>query len=74
MGTIEDGTLVGGLYGAVAESVAVMDKILPVRGVGIPDRYVSQGTQKELRAECGLTADEIFNVFLAENEKISKKD
>ena len=72
--TIEDGTLVGGLYGAVAESVAMMDKKLPVRGVGIPDRYVSQGTQQELRTECGLTADEIFNVFLTESEKILKKD
>ena len=24
--------------------------------------------------ECGLTADEIFNVLIDENEKISKKD
>ena len=72
--TIEDGTLVGGLYGAVSEFVAAMEHPLPVRGIGIPDRYISQGTQAELRAECGLTADEIFNVLIDENEKISKKD
>jgi 1-deoxy-D-xylulose-5-phosphate synthase len=72
--TIEDGTLVGGLYGAVSELVSAMDHPLPVRGIGIPDRYISQGTQTELRAECGLTTEEIFCTLSVENEKISKKD
>ena len=72
--TIEDGTVIGGLYGAVAEFVASKDTPKPVRAVGIPDRYISQGTQNELRSECGLTVDEIFRVFCEENEKISKKD
>ena len=72
--TIEDGTLVGGLYGAVTENVASMDKNLPVHGIGIPDQYVSQGTQQELRAECNLTAEAIFDIFVAESEKILKKD
>ena len=72
--TIEDGTLIGGLYGAVSEFVASMDAPIPVKGLGIPDRYISQGTQKELRAECGLTADEIFRTFAMENEKRLKKD
>ena len=72
--TIEDGTVVGGLYGAVAEFVASKDLPKPVRAVGIPDRYISQGTQSELRSECGLTTDEIFKVFCEENEKILKKD
>ena len=71
--TIEDGTLVGGLYGAVSESVSAMEHPLPVKGVGIPDRYIGQGTQTELRAECGLTTDEIFRVLTEENEKILKK-
>ena len=71
--TIEDGTLVGGLYGAVAEFVSQMEKPLPVKGIGIPDQYISQGTQQELRNECGLTADEILKVFASESEKILKK-
>ena len=61
--TIEDGTLVGGLYGAVSEFVSAMESPIPVRGIGIPDCYISQGTQTELRQECGLTTDEIFRVF-----------
>lgn len=72
--TIEDGTVIGGLYGAVAEFVASKDTPKPVRAVGIPDRYISQGTQNELRSECGLTVDEVFRVFCEENEKILKKD
>ena len=72
--TIEDGTLVGGLYGAVSESVSAMEHPLPVKGIGIPDRYIGQGTQAELRAECGLSTDEIFRALTKENEKISKKD
>ena len=72
--TIEDGTLVGGLFGAVSESVSAMEHPLPVKGIGIPDRYIGQGTQAELRAECGLSTDEIFRALTKENEKISKKD
>ena len=72
--TVEDGTIKGGLYGAVAEFMASKDHPKPVRAVGIPDRYISQGTQNELRSECGLTADEIFRVFCEEKEKKEKKD
>ena len=53
--TVEDGTVIGGLYGAVAEFMAAKDSPKPVRAIAIPDRYVNQGTQNELREECGLT-------------------
>ena len=72
--TIEDGCLMGGLYGAVAEFIAAGERPLPVRGVGIPDTYISQGTQEELREECRLTCDEIYAVISEENEKMCKKD
>jgi 1-deoxy-D-xylulose-5-phosphate synthase len=72
--TVEDGTVLGGLYGAVAEYMSAQEKPLPVCAVGIPDRYISQGTQSELRAECRLTKDEIKQVFCEEFEKNEKKD
>ena len=72
--TIEDGTVIGGLYGAVAEFASAQEKPLPVRAVGIPDRYLSQGTQQELKQECGLTTEELKRIFGKEFEKISKKD
>ena len=72
--TVEDGTVIGGLYGAVTEFVSAQEKPLPVKAVGIPDRYLSQGTQQELRQECGLTTEELEMIFAKEFEKISKKD
>ena len=72
--TVEDGTVIGGLYGAVTEFVSAQEKPLPVKAVGIPDRYLSQGTQQELKQECGLTTEELEMIFAKEFEKISKKD
>ena len=72
--TIEDGCIMGGLYGAVTEFISAGEKPIPVKAVGIPDRYISQGTQDELKEECGLTTDEIFALFSAEFKKICKKD
>jgi len=72
--TIEDGCIMGGLYGAVSEYIAQRETPIPVRAVGIPDRYISQGTQEELKEECGLTNDEIYSILISEKEKICKKD
>lgn len=72
--TIEEGTLLGGLHGSVAEYVVARENPVPVRGVGVPDRYVGQGTQSELRAECGLAKDSIRDVLLEEMGKIIKKN
>ncbi len=71
--TIEDGTIVGGLYGSVAELVASMENPVPVRGVGIPDQYIGQATQEEQRDACGLTAERIYTLFEEISEKILKK-
>ena len=72
--TVEDGTIVGGLYGAVAEIVAAMEDPLPVKGVGIPDSFIGQATQEEQREDCGLSAERLYGLFVDEFEKISKKD
>ena len=71
--TVEDGTLVGGLYGAVSEFMGSVVGSPVVEGVGIPDRYISQGTQEELRTECGLTSDMLYAAFCRFFEKTSKK-
>ena len=71
---VEDGTVLGGLYGLVAEFMSAQEEPIPVRSIGIPDRYVQQGTQKELRQECGLTKEGILDVILQEKQKNQKKD
>ena len=72
--TVEDGTVIGGLHGAVAEYISERHPSVRVIPVGIPDRYISQGTQEELREECGLTVKQIYDTIFGEQEKISKKD
>ena len=71
--TVEDGTLLGGLYGAVTEYMSAQEKSPVVKGVGIPDRYISQGTQEALREECGLTTEALYETFCNFFEKMFKK-
>ena len=71
--TVEDGCVAGGLYGAVTEFMAARQSPIQVESVAIPDRYLSQGTQEELRSECGLTKDGILSVIEEKYKKISKK-
>ena len=72
--TVEDGSVLGGLHGAVAEHLSEKERPVRVIPVGIPDTYLSQGTQKELREECRLSKDGIKGAILEEWKKISKKD
>ena len=71
--TIEDGSIIGGLHGAVAEHMSGKEKPVKVVAIGIPDTYLSQGTQKELRAECNLSKEGISGIISEELQKISKK-
>ena len=64
--TVEDGTVIGGLHGAVAEYVSEKHPSVRVSPAGIPDRFISQGTQQELREECGITLEQIHNHILRE--------
>lgn len=72
--TIEDGCLMGGLHSAVSEFITSSSSGTPVKPVGIPDTYISQGTQEELREECGLTKNEIYRIIKLEKEILCKKD
>ena len=72
--TVEDGSLKGGLYGAVAEYIALKDYSIRLRGIGIPDRFIGQGTQSELRSEYGLDSNGILNAIMAGMQKNDKKD
>ena len=67
--TVEDGTVIGGLHGAVAEYVAEHHPSVRVVPVGIPDRYIGQATQQQQREECGLTASRIKEVILCEGDR-----
>lgn len=57
--TVEDGTVNGGFGSAVLEYLADHGYRLQVKRLGIPDRFVEQGTVEELQKECGFNAEGI---------------
>ena len=62
--TVEDASLIGGLYSAVSEFVASNDLAIKVIGLGVPDRFIEQGTIAELKAECGYDENSIYQTIL----------
>jgi 1-deoxy-D-xylulose-5-phosphate synthase len=57
--TVEDGCLHGGFGSAILEFMADHRYSLPVIRLGIPDRFIEHGEQKELYRECGFDAQAI---------------
>lgn len=57
--TVEDGTIIGGLHGAISEYVTQNKLNKEVRALGIPDRFIDHGSIDELHSELGYGTDEI---------------
>ena len=62
--TIEDGTIIGGLGSAVTEFANEHHyHNTTVHRLGIPDRFIEQGTPEELYHECGIDLDGILRTI-----------
>ncbi len=59
--TVEDGMIKGGFGSAILEFMADNNYNATVRRLGIPDYFIEQGTQIELKKECGFDTDSIYN-------------
>jgi 1-deoxy-D-xylulose-5-phosphate synthase len=57
--TVEDGTTIGGFGDAVLEALAQADVSVPLRRLGLPDRFIEHGNQPLLLHKFGLDADGI---------------
>ena len=57
--TMEENVLNGGFGSAVVELLADEGRSIPVLRFGIPDEFIEQGTQSELREQCGLTPEQM---------------
>jgi 1-deoxy-D-xylulose-5-phosphate synthase len=58
--TIENGSAIGGLGSAVSEFMTAHDYKNKLKVIGIPDRFIEQGTVEELHKECGLDDEHIL--------------
>ena len=63
--TVEDGTVKGGLYGAVSEYFAGRADAPVIKAVGIPDRFIPQASRDQQMKECGLDTESLFDLFIA---------
>lgn len=64
--TIEENALLGGFGSAVLECLnegGLSD--IKVKRLGIPDRFIAQGTLDRLRAKCGIDSETILETALA---------
>jgi len=62
--TVEDGTITGGLGSAVIEFMTEYNYNATVKRLGIPDRFIEQGSPEELYRICGFDAEGIKKAIL----------
>jgi 1-deoxy-D-xylulose-5-phosphate synthase len=72
--TVEDGALSGGFGSAIVEFMCDHGYASQVKRLGIPDRFIEQGTQQELYRECGYDVAGIVDTVksLVEPKILSK--
>lgn len=63
--SIEDGTIVGGLGSSILEFQSDHGYKNSVRRLGVPDRFISHGSQEELHKECGYDVEGIIGTARA---------
>jgi transketolase len=73
MFTVEDHNVIGGLGGAVAETMAELGSSTPLKRLGIPDTYAPIGSQDELLDHYGLTGDHIATTVLQTLTRLGKR-
>lgn len=70
--TVEDGTINGGLGSAVIEYVSEHPLNVEIIRLGVPDRFIEQGTLDELHAECGFDKAGMINTAVKLLQKSQK--
>ena len=64
--TVENGTIVGGLGSTVMEWMCEHGYSPRIKRIGIPDRFVAQGTVAELHKLCGMDVDSIVTLLTSQ--------
>ena len=54
--TVEENAIMGGAGSGVNELLMAHRRVVPVLNIGLPDFFIPQGTQEEVRADLGLDA------------------
>ena len=63
--TVEENVVAGGAGSAVNEYLHSQQVSTPVLNLGLPDRFVEQGSREECLAECGLDSEGVIQAIRA---------
>ena len=69
--TVEDGTILGGLHSAVCEYVAAGSYNVKVTAMGVPDKFIEQGSVPELQQECNFDEESILKTIINVSKRTS---
>ncbi|MCB0477384.1 MAG: 1-deoxy-D-xylulose-5-phosphate synthase [Crocinitomicaceae bacterium] len=72
--TVEDGCINGGMGSAVLEFMAENGYKANLVRLGVPDKFINQGSQEELWADCGYDANGILNTLYQQISLIRSKN
>ena len=71
--TLEENVIAGGFGSAALESLQQSGTVVPVQTVGLPDRYISQGSPEQQREEAGLSVTKIVGSITGHLRKLQVK-
>lgn len=69
--TIEENAIMGGVGSAINEFFAAQGHTPPLLNLGLPDRWIDQGTPEELLAEVGLDATGLLQAIQSRLSQLS---
>jgi len=67
--TVEDGAIAGGVGSAVLEFMSRNGYAPGIDMLGVPDRFVRQGTQSQLREICGIDEQSIYEAIMKSKQQ-----
>ena len=72
--TLEEGVVAGGFGEAVLNQLTEWGKTIPFMALGVPDRFIEQGTHVEQLADCGLSVEQICDRVLKRLVEVRRGD
>jgi 1-deoxy-D-xylulose-5-phosphate synthase len=70
--TLEENAIAGGAGGAVNECLAARGIMIPIKNIGLPDRFIDQGSRDELLSNVGLDAEGVLSALEHETYHVVK--
>jgi 1-deoxy-D-xylulose-5-phosphate synthase len=72
--TVEDNGRVGGVGSLISQALRDADLDVPLRDVGLPQRFLEHATRAEVLAEVGLTAQEVARTVVETVARLDGRD